>query len=326
MAAREAGIVLLAHGSRHFLPSAVTERIVPAPTLTRVPGDGTPLAAFGGRVMTALLLGDAGHAVLVRGERRNRGAERGRGRAHGVFRACGGRRHHAGGRARSAPGCRAASGARTGRGRPPVSLVDLVLDRVRDSLLGGAAEPSEQRTTLDDALLLRAQDSAEKSAEAALGASQAVGAAAAQQKSALDAATDRARLLHARGKDAEGSVARARDALERAKLVALNSGLEGSRLGEAKGRALGVGGGGSSRDRAHGAGELDGAGGHPGSARPGARSLWITIWEPHVSGRRTCRRSCFGSRPRKGTRRAVWASWAACCAPRPVRIPKPPGS
>jgi hypothetical protein len=117
--------------------------------------------------------------------------------------------------------------------------MDLVLDRVRDSLLGGSADVSGgQRTTLDDALLLRAQDSAEKSAETALGASQAVGAVAAQQKSALDAATDRARLLHARGNDAEGSVARAREALERAKLVALNTGLEGSRLGEAKGRAL----------------------------------------------------------------------------------------
>lgn len=64
MPGREAGIVLRAHGSRHFLPSAVTERIVSAPTVTRVPGDGTPLVAFGGRVLTALLLGDDGHAVL----------------------------------------------------------------------------------------------------------------------------------------------------------------------------------------------------------------------------------------------------------------------
>ena len=117
-----------------------------------------------------------------------------------------------------------------------MSLVDLVLDRVRDSLSAG--EPGTARNGLDDALLLRAQDGAQTSSETALGAAQGVGAVAAQQKSSLDAATDRARLLHARGRDAEGMVSRVKDALERVKLVALNAGLEGSRLGEAKGRAL----------------------------------------------------------------------------------------
>ena len=67
---------------------------------------------------------------------------------------------------------------------------------------------------------------------------QAAGATAAQQRSALDAAADHARLLVARGRDLHAAAQQVRDSLDRAKLVALNAGLEGSRLAEPAGKAM----------------------------------------------------------------------------------------
>ena len=64
MPAREAGIILMARGSRHFLPSAITQRIIHTLPITRVPGDGTPLSTWDGRVVTAVPLGEDAHAVL----------------------------------------------------------------------------------------------------------------------------------------------------------------------------------------------------------------------------------------------------------------------
>jgi methyl-accepting chemotaxis protein len=114
---------------------------------------------------------------------------------------------------------------------------------VRDRLKGAITrairhDGAQGRSSLDDALLFEAQERALRAAETAVRLSQGAGATAAQQKSALDAAADQARMLVARGRDARGPVQQVRDTLERAKLVCLNAGLEGARLGEPAGKAL----------------------------------------------------------------------------------------
>lgn len=119
-----------------------------------------------------------------------------------------------------------------------MSLFDDVIERIRDAMQKDVEATPAARTTLDDALLLREHAESEKAAGEAVTATQSVGATLARQNSALDAAADRSRLLGARGLDAGGAVARVREALDRAKLVALNAGLDGSRQGEARGRAL----------------------------------------------------------------------------------------
>jgi methyl-accepting chemotaxis protein len=67
---------------------------------------------------------------------------------------------------------------------------------------------------------------------------QAAGATAAQERSSLDAAADDLRLLFSRVRDLKSAGERVREALERMKLLALNAGLEGARMGEAMGRPL----------------------------------------------------------------------------------------
>lgn len=114
---------------------------------------------------------------------------------------------------------------------------------VRERLAGALSrvlgdEAARPRTSLDDALLFESHERASKTAETAVRISQAAGATAAQQKSALDAAADQARMLVARGRDTRAPTQQIRDALERAKLVALNTGLEGARMGEAAGKPL----------------------------------------------------------------------------------------
>jgi methyl-accepting chemotaxis protein len=99
---------------------------------------------------------------------------------------------------------------------------------------GGAARAS----TLDEAILYTRHDTALKAAESAMSTTQGAGATAAQQRTALDAAADHARLLTARERDVRGAAQRVRETLERAKLVALNAALEGARLGEPAGKAM----------------------------------------------------------------------------------------
>jgi DNA repair exonuclease SbcCD ATPase subunit len=94
------------------------------------------------------------------------------------------------------------------------------------------------RSPLDEAALLETQQRARKACENAVRLSQGAGATAAQQKSALDAAADQARMLAARGRDIRVPAQQLEDALQRSKLIALNAGLEGARIGEPAGKAL----------------------------------------------------------------------------------------
>jgi methyl-accepting chemotaxis protein len=91
---------------------------------------------------------------------------------------------------------------------------------------------------LEGALLHGEHEKAKRASETALTIARSLGTVAAHQRSALDAAADEARLLGARGSELRSSAERVRECLERTKLVALNAGLEGARLGESVGRAV----------------------------------------------------------------------------------------
>ena len=115
-----------------------------------------------------------------------------------------------------------------------MSLLGLIAERIR----GGAQPVASSRSPLDDAVLLRSQQSAVRANQSASSACQELGATLAEQRSQLDSAGDKGRLMIARGQDTRATMRRTRDALERAKLVALNTGLDGARQGEARGRAM----------------------------------------------------------------------------------------
>lgn len=115
-----------------------------------------------------------------------------------------------------------------------------IADRFYQALRGRmeTTRPPRAQSGFDGALLYNTHDAAVRSSQTATSTCQAAGATAAQQRSALDAAADHARLLVARGRDLRASAQQVRESLERAKLVALNTGLEGSRLGEPAGKAM----------------------------------------------------------------------------------------
>lgn len=110
------------------------------------------------------------------------------------------------------------------------------LGTVRELLTGERARA--RGDSVDDARLFRAFAAAERAAEVALGASQSAGASSAQQRNALDAAADALTLLFSRAQSARSSVAAARDSLDQIRLIALNAGLEGARLGDPLGKPL----------------------------------------------------------------------------------------
>jgi methyl-accepting chemotaxis protein len=82
----------------------------------------------------------------------------------------------------------------------------------------------------------RAAESVRESAEAA----RRIVSHVAKQQGMVESLSDRARGVAARTTDLSSSFARLQDAFARLELVALNAGLEGARLGEGGGRALGL--------------------------------------------------------------------------------------
>jgi methyl-accepting chemotaxis protein len=119
-----------------------------------------------------------------------------------------------------------------------MSVTNRFFDGLRGAVRGARGVAGSARTTLDQALLFSKHEQASVAASQSLRTTQAAGATAAQQRSALEAAADHARLLVSRGRELRGSVQHVGDALERSKLVALNAGLEGARLGEPAGKAM----------------------------------------------------------------------------------------
>lgn len=71
-------------------------------------------------------------------------------------------------------------------------------------------------------------------------AAQRIASHVAKQRGTVDALSDRARTVSARAQELAATFSRIVDAFARLELVALNAGLEGARLGEGPGRALGL--------------------------------------------------------------------------------------
>ncbi|HLV19794.1 MAG TPA: methyl-accepting chemotaxis protein [Polyangiaceae bacterium] len=94
------------------------------------------------------------------------------------------------------------------------------------------------QSALDAAVLLRGHTQAAEALESAHATCERSATAASQQRNALAAARDQTAQLAARGREARAAAQQVREALERAKLLALNAGLEGARLGDSGGRAL----------------------------------------------------------------------------------------
>jgi methyl-accepting chemotaxis protein len=94
------------------------------------------------------------------------------------------------------------------------------------------------RTVSATARQFERQQRARHAVTAADEATRQVSVAAAQHVASLSATVDDAHALHARARDLRASADLVREALERAKLLALNAGLEGARIGEPAGRVL----------------------------------------------------------------------------------------
>jgi hypothetical protein len=91
---------------------------------------------------------------------------------------------------------------------------------------------------LNPATLLTALERAARAVLDAVDAAQATTTTSARVVSAADAAAEQAELLRTRERDVEAASERVRDALERAKVVALNAGLDGARLQDPVGKVL----------------------------------------------------------------------------------------
>jgi methyl-accepting chemotaxis protein len=99
---------------------------------------------------------------------------------------------------------------------------------------------SAERSTADDSALWSAHERALVRARDAGAAAQRIASTAARQRAAMDAVADRTHTLSSRAGELQAGFSRMLDSFERLGLVALNAGLEGARLGESEGRALGL--------------------------------------------------------------------------------------
>ena len=93
-------------------------------------------------------------------------------------------------------------------------------------------------TTLELADLLRELAHAEQARASADRAGQAATADATRAQAVLEAVQDGARLITSRNRELRASAQGVREALDRARLAALNAGLEGAKLGEPLGKAV----------------------------------------------------------------------------------------
>lgn len=91
---------------------------------------------------------------------------------------------------------------------------------------------------IDAAELLHQLELGEEARSKADRASQAATSDASRAQAVLEAVHDGARILVHRNRELRGSAGALRDALDRARLAALNAGLEGARLGEPVGKAV----------------------------------------------------------------------------------------
>jgi methyl-accepting chemotaxis protein len=110
--------------------------------------------------------------------------------------------------------------------------------RARSAPRSSAA--SEPRSAIDETALWAAHQRAASAVRESGDAAQRIASHVAKQRGSVDALADRSRAVSGRAQDLSASFARIGDAFARLELVALNAGLEGARLGEAGGQALGL--------------------------------------------------------------------------------------
>lgn len=104
----------------------------------------------------------------------------------------------------------------------------------------GAREGSDVRTVEEESALWTSHHRATSAVREIGEASTRIASHVAKQRGVVDALADRARAVSTRSTELAASFARLSDAFSRLELVALNAGLEGARLGEGGGQALGM--------------------------------------------------------------------------------------
>jgi methyl-accepting chemotaxis protein len=93
-------------------------------------------------------------------------------------------------------------------------------------------------TPLDEAAVVAALDALRRELDESGRMLEAASSAVAREQGQLEAVTDAARALPGRGRDVRSSLGLIHESLERAKLGALNAGLEAARVGEPLGRLV----------------------------------------------------------------------------------------
>lgn len=96
------------------------------------------------------------------------------------------------------------------------------------------------RSAVEESALWSAHERAASAVRDSGEAAQRIASHVAKQRGSVDGLADRARAVAARAHDLSASFTRVTDAFARLELVALNAGLEGARLGEGPGQALGL--------------------------------------------------------------------------------------
>lgn len=96
------------------------------------------------------------------------------------------------------------------------------------------------RSAVDESALWAAHQRATEAVHQSIEAAQRISSQVAKQRAAVDSLADRARGVSARSGELSTGFKRLEEAFARLELVALNAGLEGARLGEGAGHALGL--------------------------------------------------------------------------------------
>ena len=105
---------------------------------------------------------------------------------------------------------------------------------------GARASTGSERTPVEESELWATHERAVESVRESGESAQRIASHVAKQRGLVDALADRARGVSGRSADLSASFTRLKDSFARLELVALNAGLEGARMGEGQGRALGL--------------------------------------------------------------------------------------
>jgi ABC-type transporter Mla subunit MlaD len=112
------------------------------------------------------------------------------------------------------------------------------LDRMLGAVRARVRATPSHRRPLDEAALHERHGMAAEAVAAAQRAAERLEPLAAEHQGSLAVTADTVRLVAALGEDIRAASDQTRESIERARLIALNAGLEGARVGEPTGKAL----------------------------------------------------------------------------------------